>query len=100
MANGDHGFDAGREFGNIEAKLDNVIIAQQNLSQGLEKLGQNMGQRVQDHGESISGMKKDVTNNQSHIGWVSKKIDKYMVWLIGILSSVVGLIFWHVSQGQ
>ena len=77
----------------LHSKLDGLMVS-------VDKLSNGIGQRVQEHGEQIFGLNRDVLNHTSYIEAVSKKIDKhenspghwkFLIILISVLSLIIGL---------
>ena len=93
------------KFGHIESdikaineKIDNHNVVMSSKIEGIERsisnLTQGIGHRVEKHGEEIEALKVKTENNENHIGWVSKKVDK---WVFAFITAVVGLAGWIIK---
>ena len=93
--------DIESRLGSIEGDVKVLHTKIDGLTTSVDKLSNGIGQRVQDHGEQIFGLNRDVLNHTSYIEAVSKKIDKhenspghwkFLIILISVLSLIIGLI--------
>jgi len=100
--NGSEEYQLGEKFGMLEQKVSSVDNKIDNLSFQMTTLTNNLGtqmtnftngvgSRVESQGKIQEGLKVKTDNNDEHIKWVSKKVDR---WVMTFIIGMAGIVAW------